>query len=251
MEAAMSDDDFLPPRDHNQPPEPLFIRADELVSNCNRWLKERPVITDDDMAGAAQDFMGQLRRLRDALEAQHKERREPLDLALAALRIQFRQPLELIGIALNKMGALLTPFLQAKEARLKAEAERRQREADEAQQAAERALDKAMQTGTVEDELALQRAAETAEDAAKLAGRRPARAQVRGDYSPRAASLTTYWSAEIVDEAKALEHFKDSKEVHDAALVAITKIGNRMARHFKDAKHSPPGLVFKQRTVAK
>jgi hypothetical protein len=247
----MADDDFLPPRDHNRPPDPLFIRTDELIANCNRWLKERPVITDDEQGGAAEDFMGQLRRLRDALEEQRDAERKPHDDAIAEIRTRYRTPLELIGIALTKMSGLLGPFLTAKQDRLDREAERRQREADEAEKAAERALDKAARSGTVEDELALQRAAETAEDLRRAAAKGPVRARVKGDYSAKAASLVTYWTCEITDEQKAVEHFKDREEVHEAVRVAITKIGNKLARHLKNEKAAPPGLRFVKREVAR
>jgi hypothetical protein len=245
------DDDFLPPRDHNRPPDPLFLRTDELIANANRWLRERPVLRTDDEAGAAQDFQGQLRRLREALEEQQKAERKPHDDAVAEIRTRYRTPLELIGIALTKMSGLLTPFLQAKEDRLKREAERKQREADEAQAAAERALDKAAQSGTVEDELALQRAAEAAEDLRKAAVKGPGRAQVKGDYSARASSLTTYWSCEIEDEQKAFAHFAKNEEVANAVRVAILKIGNRLARQHKSAAAAPPGLRFVRREVAR
>ena len=79
----------------------------------------------------------------------------------------------------------------------------------------------------------------------------PDRARVIGDYSSRASSLVTYWSAEVVDEDKALAHFKDNAEVRAAALAAITKLGSRLARHHKDEAAAPPGVKFLKREVTK
>lgn len=233
---------------HNNP---LFGRVDELIETCNRWTRERPVMTAEDVAGAAQDFLNQLRLCKSELEAALDEERAPLDTALAAVRLRYKQPIQLVDIARGKINVLLVPFLQAKDERLKREAEQRRREADEAQQRAEQALDRASKTGTVEDELRLQEAADEAEAARRAASKGPARAQVKGDYSPRASSLAAYWSCEIIDEAKALEHFAANREVRDATLAAISKVGNRLARHLKDERAAPPGLRFLKREAAR
>jgi hypothetical protein len=247
----MAEDDFLAPSlGHNRPPAPTPLdRAGELVANANRWVAERPSISDEETAGLGQGFVQQLRDCRADLEAALEKEREPLDLALYAVKVRYKDPLAMIDIALGKMGALLAPFLKAKDDRLRAEAEQRQRLADEAQQRAEHALERARATGTVEDQLAMERAAEEAEAARKAAGRPAKRAQVKGDYAPRAMSLKTYWHAEVTDADAALAHYGNDASVRLAALAAATKIASALARELKDERRAPPGFKFVKREV--
>jgi hypothetical protein len=63
-------------------------------------------------------------------------------------------------------------------------------------------------------------------------------------------SLRAYWSAIVVDEARALLHFKDYDAVRQAALTEVKRLCNRMARELKDETKAPPGVKFVKREVA-
>ena len=130
---------------HNQPP--AIERADALVANCNRWMVERPKISSEEEAGLAQGFVDQLRTVTADAEAEQKAEREPLDLAIVAIRAKYRGPLELLGIALDKMKALTTDWLDREKARLEREAAERKRVAAEAEAAARLAREAAAKTG--------------------------------------------------------------------------------------------------------
>jgi hypothetical protein len=246
----MADDFLAPTLGHNRPPAPTPLdRATELIANANRWIAERPSITDEETAGLGQGFMQQLRDCRADIEAAQQEEREPHDTAIAAIRARYRDPLALVDIALRKMGELLAPFLKAKDDRLRREAEERNRIALEAQHRADRALERARATGTVEDQLTMERAAEEADAARKAAGRAPKRAQLKGDYSPKAMSLREYWSAEVVDDALARQSYAQHPEVLEAQLAAARKIAGREARAAKREDAAPPGFRFVKREV--
>ena len=94
------------------------------------------------------------------------------------------------------------------------------------------------------DEQAAIDAAREADEAERTANRKPGRAQVRGDYSPKAISLHTYWSATITDETLALRHFAKDADVRAAALVEVKRKCNRLARELKDESKAPPGVRF-------
>lgn len=228
---------------NNPPPDP-FARADELIANANRWIAERPAITDAEMAGIAQDFMGQLRANRDALAAEMKAERKPHDDAIVAIRARYSTPLDLIGIALVRMGEKLAPWLRREQERLAAEERERKRAAAEAAAQAEAKRREAEQSGTVEAELEAQRAAKAQAVAEKAAAKAPERARVKGDLSPRAASLREYWHAEIIDEREAVRSFKGAPEVRTAMVAAALALGSAMAKREKRADAAPPGFRF-------
>jgi hypothetical protein len=234
---------------HNQP-GPLD-RARELIETTNRWRRERPRILDADMAGIAQDFLGQLRANRDDLEAAAKAEREPLNMALALIRLKYNDPLSLIGLAINGMSDLLAPWLQREQTRLDDEAAQRRQQLEEAHAEAERAADQARRSGTVEDQLAHQRAAQHVEKAARAAAKPAERARVRGDLSPRATSLKAIWFAAVIDEEQALKSYWRDHTFRAAALIVATRLATALAKETKgDPDSCPPGFSFRRKDTA-
>lgn len=243
----MSDDargigDNRPP-----PPDPLDT-YEALIANANRWTAERPEIVDEEIAGAGQEFMVQLRQTRDALEAQMKAERQPLDLMVAAIRIRYRTPLELIGIAMTRMGEKLAPWLKAKQDRLDAEAAQRKRDAEAAATAAAAAARAAEQSGTVESELAARDAAKAQTIAEKAAAKPAERASVKGDLARRAMTMKTTHFAIVVDRDAALKSYAKSPAVRAVALIEATRLASALARETKgDASRCPKGFEFRRR----
>jgi hypothetical protein len=229
---------------HNQPPESPIDRAASLVANANRWIAERPTIADNDTAGRAQDFVTQLRETKADLEAAWKAEREPHDKAIGELKTRYRTPLELVGIALTRMGEKLTPWLNAEQDRLREEAEQLRVAAAKAAADVERAKAEAASSGTIEAELAARRAADDAKRLAKAASKPPARARVKGDLSRRAMTLHANWHAEVVDPDKALKFYGRDPTVRAAALQAATRIASDLATETKDESKAPPGFRF-------
>jgi len=235
----------LPPLGHNKPPEPSAIeRMPALVDNCNRWLAERPEITDTEMAGAAQRFTIQLRALRDDLAAALKADRKPFDDAIAVLKATYLDPQELVRIALDKMEAKNRGWLKREQDRLDAERFERERLAEIARLEANAAMERAATKPSVEAELQAQRATDAFLDATEAAQRTPTRARTRDDYAPRAMSLHSRWKAKVVDETAALKHYAKHPDIRAAALDAIVKVATKLAKDQKGKPPLPPGIAF-------
>jgi hypothetical protein len=241
----------LPGIGHNQrPPDPIG-RMRDLIATANRWSAERPAITDSEMAGVAQELLKQLRDNRTDLEAAMKAEREPLDLAVAAIRVKYRDSLELIGIAITRMREKLAPWLKREQDRLDAEAVERAQQAQDAAAQADAARETASQSGTVEDELAAQRAEQQLEEARRSATKPAGRARVRGDLSDRASSLRVTHFAVVVDEEKALRSYDKEPTVRAAALIVATRLASALARETKgDARRCPAGFEFRRKEMA-
>lgn len=231
---------------HNQPPEPTPLdRAATLVETANKWLAERGELASQDEAGRAQAFVDQLRGNAEDLEAARKAEREPYDLAIVVVQAKYREPLELVGIALEKLKGMATRWLDREKARVAREAEARRQAADEAEAEAARARAAADTRGApVEAELVARKADETAERLRAAAQKPVERVAIRGDYSARAMSLRSNWKARVVDEKLALKHYGKDPDVRAAALVAATKLATKLAKTTKDARHAPPGFEF-------
>ena len=236
----------FPGAGHNQPPEPTVLeRWAELVDNANTWAKNVPKIGSTDQAGRAQAFVDQLRLTTEDVEAAQKAERFPHDLALVAIKAKYRAPLELLGIALDKMKALTKDWLDREKARLDHEAAERKRLAAEAEAEALRLRQEAARGGaTVEAEAAARHAEEEAEAARAFALKPVQRAQIKGEFSARAMSLHVYWKAVVVDEQKALKHFAKHPAIRAAALAAIVKLETKHATKVKDPAQAPPGVRF-------
>jgi hypothetical protein len=186
-----------------------------------------------------------LRLTTEDVEAAQKAEREPHDLALVVIRAKYRAPLELLGIALDRMKALTKDWLDREKARLDHEAAERRRRAAEAEAAALKARQEAARAGaTVEAEAKARHAEEQAEAALALAAKPVARAQIKGEFSAKAMSLHVYWKAVITDERAALKHFAKHPAIRAAALEAIVKLETAHARKVKDAAQAPPGVRF-------
>lgn len=233
----------------NQPPKPdPSERADALIATANRWIAERPEIENAEQAGLAQEFIAQLRQNKADLEAAEKQERQPLDLAVAAVRMRYRGPLESIGIAYTRMQQKLKPWLDREQDRLDAEAAERRRAAAEIAAQAEAARKEAEQSGTVESELAARDAAKAAAAASKVAFRPPAKARVKGDFATKAMTMKAYYFAEVTDESEALKTYGKAPSVRAAALNAATHLATALAKECKgDPSRCPKGFVFKRR----
>lgn len=236
----------LPPLGHNKPPDEvaLFDTVETLTTTVNRWLAERPTITDKEMAGAGQLLIDQLRTIRDKLDAALKAEREPVDLMRDAINIKFKVPADMVDLALDNMAPKMKDWLQRERDRLADEQRQRERDADAAIADAARLTHEAEQPGaSLETQRAGQVAEQRAADLAKAA-RRLERPRVKGDYAKRAMGLTSRWKARVVDERAALKHFAKHPDIRAAALVAIVKLCNPIARAHRGQSTPPPGVEF-------
>lgn len=242
----------LPPLGHNKPPddaatkhEELFKVAGTLTGTVNKWLAERPAITDAEMAKAAQLMIDQLRKVRGQLEAALKAEREPIDLALAAVRLMFKVPTDTVQLGLDHMLAKMEAWLKGERERLAQEQLQREREADAAiEQAAILSHEAEKPGASLELQLQARDAEARAAQLTDKATAGPARPHVKGDFARRAMGLTSRWKARIVDPRAALRHYAKHETVRQAALVAVLKLATAEAKACKGQGEPPPGCQF-------
>jgi hypothetical protein len=226
-------------------------RSEALAESVDRAVRDLANgIGDREQAGQLQELMTQCHQCEDALDSELKAERKGFDEAIGQIVTRYRPAQTRVGLCKTALRRLLTPWLQGEDRRLQQEATQRRLEAEAAKRAAERAADKAAAEGGIEALLDAERAAEAAADA-EAAARPAARAQIRGDLAPKAMSLVARWTAEIVDEDRALAHFARNAEVRDAALDKIRQVASRLARQLKDARRAPPGCRFVRKEEAR
>lgn len=236
----------------NTPPDPLIIEANERIDTANKWLIERPLITDMETADKANFFVSQIGATWTALDNQRKNENRDW---LAAQDKKYRSPLELLAMAKGKLTDKRRDFLRREEDRLaaekaKIEAEAR-RKADEAAAALAKAEAEAKKKGgdALRTELAAKEAVQAAADAVAAVEAAPVKASITGTYSARATGLKDAWSAEITDLSEAFKHYNKkshpSRSILAAAIeAAILTIANRDAKFLKDETMAPPGIKF-------
>jgi hypothetical protein len=261
----------LPQRGHNNPPEPTPLeKAEQLIPACDEWTA-KGALTSEDEARVLGEFLVQIRKAREMIKAGAVEDRKPHLDALAAIRATVahlmephEQALETIGaravrlqakleIAIEriagskKVTGLLAEWMSREQARLKAEADAKRKEAEDAARAAERASDRAAIDGTIDAAAAAEEAAQAADEAAAAARKAPTRARVRGDLQARANALHDYWSAAIKDWPLARKAYRRNEKVMKAYDDAVQIAANDEARRVKDPAKAPPGVEFIKR----
>lgn len=231
----------------NNPPDPIFAEAAERIANANRWLTERPEITDDEMADKAGGFKTQCAATWKKMDDERKSEKRDYELKLAQ---KYEDPLGLLARARDAIDGKIRAWLKVKGDRLEAakreqeaEAERIRQEATKAVAAAE-AEAKKKGGNVLQAQAAAEAATKRAEDAAALAAKPVENATVKGTFTTRAITLRTYWHAKIVDEQAALKAFAKHPDIRAAALAAIQKIVEAQATATKDKAKAPAGVEF-------
>ena len=232
---------------HNQPPphEEFRDRIDRLLNVANRWLKERPVILDEDMAAKCIDFLDQIAQEAKAVEEQRRTEKKPHDEAGRAVDGKYKPLVALLDTAKAMLKPRLTVWLNAKELRRQAAIREAEAEAYAAIQEATRLKAEAEKGASVQAAVAAEEAAKAADAAVKQADTiAESRAQVRGDYSTRARSLRGTWKAKIVNLDEAIRFYRNSVDLFEC----IEKRANQDARG--GARIIPGCEVFEEKSVA-
>lgn len=196
-------------------------RADALVETANRWILERPEIEDDDLATKLDAFLGQLEAEMKAAETQRVAEKEPHLTAGREIDAKWQalmRPLTLAKEVLRKrlMSYLLAKQQKIEDARREAEwrAQRLMEEADRKE------LDGTIQSIIERENLQIAAAFE------KQAASTPARASVKSEYSARARTLRSFWSARISNIDAALSTYRDHPDVAET----LTRLASAEAR---------------------
>lgn len=232
----------LPPRNHNNPPDPLVIEADERIDTAEKWLTERPEITDAEMADKASFFITQVAATHKALDDQRLEEGRAFK---AAQEAKYSKPLSMLVSAKDKLTKLRRAWLLKEEARLEAERKAREEAARKAAEEVERARIAAEKSKSpLRAEAALEEAQQRAEEAAAAVEQVPEKAQIRGQYTTKAVGLREVWGAEIVDFTQAFKTYKKRPEVVNAIKDAMEKVAKADAQKAKDINAAPAGVKY-------
>lgn len=88
--------------------------------------------------------------------------------------------------------------------------------------------------------------AKAAKEAEREAQRKAQTAAIKTAPAQRAVTLRSYWSAEIVDEAAAIDSYRLHPTVRKATLAAVLQAANEDARRLKNLDAAPLGVRFIQ-----
>jgi septal ring factor EnvC (AmiA/AmiB activator) len=232
---------------HNLPDlyDDLKARTDSLIENANRWLKERPEITDADLAGRCSDFLDQITKHWKEVDTERDRQKRPHTTEAERVQARFRPLLDALDTAKKLLKTKLGAWLDREARRIEeerrkaaAEAEKKAKEAAEAAAAAENAA-------TVQATLAADQAAKAAEQAkAEAAYLATATPQAKGDFGARARSLRTTLAGRIVDVDRCLAYYRENKTLVDT----LYKIVNADIRA---GNHTIPGVeIHEVKSVA-
>jgi hypothetical protein len=207
---------------HNQSPFAIMqARVAALVTNANKWLSERPEITDEDMATKCNDFVAQLTQQGKAIEAERGEVNKPHRDAQAENNTKYKTLSGLIDTAKALMTAKRSAWLQKQEAIRKEAARVAEEAALEAMRIAEEAAAALEAEGaqTVEQVIEAEATAAAAEAAVKEATKiAKSKASVGSDIGGNNAGLQTKRHFKITDFDKAFAYFRDHPKMQDLIL---------------------------------
>lgn len=226
---------------HNNPPadaDHYLAELERLVPICSQWAQG--VVTAQN-AGDARDLIGKIDGLAKNAEKDRKAIKEPYLEQGRKIDAAFKPVGERAESLMKPIKAMLSAFLQAEEARKRAEAEAARKEAEEKARAAE-----ALKEDAFVGEHVVQIAKE-AEQKAAQAARLAENNRVQGAESDRALGLRTYRKAKIVNAAMLVGYFANHPEV----LAVCEKLANAQIRAAGGGPVSIPGIdVIEEKRVA-
>lgn len=133
----------LPSAGHNLPPD-MTVTADETMTSLSDWMREHPVIQDEDCAREAKVYIDRGKLCIADLEDERDGKVRPLNEQVKAINDHYRGPREMLRKVLDELEKRISAFLRseedkrikaAEEARARlAEAERVAREAERLEQ---------------------------------------------------------------------------------------------------------------------
>ena len=216
--------------------EAVKINIDDLYDEAKNWL-DGAEIENQEQADALGLLMDSMRKAAKAADDARKIEAKPFDDGKAAVQARYKPILEKADRAVTLSKTVLGKWLRALDDERKRQAEAARKEAEEAARAAQEAI----RAAQASEDLAKREAAEQAAKAAKQAQSaatklETARPQVQG--MTRAASLRTYYTAEVTDFYAALEHFL--AEQPDAFVPLLTKLAQT---EVDSGKRQIPGVT--------
>lgn len=240
---------------HNMPPTPID-HARDVYTRLSRFIRETPVIEDEETARKANDHLTIARDCIKEIERADKEETAPLYQAWKDVKEKYKKPLESLGRLVDQIRAPLADFMRAEELRRVREAEEARRAAEEAEaraRAAEEAEREAIENANmgeigVDIGAAIQDAEAAFSDfkeqsrAATIA-EREAPVRFKSRFAQKATSLRTVETLVLEDAAKAIAAMGVTDKIRDAIISE--------ARAYRKANGQlPEGVIsVKDRTI--
>ena len=214
---------------HNRPPDMADI-AQETTSAVNEWLKEHPVISNEEEAREAKVFIDRAKLGIKDLEAERDQKVRPLNQQVKEINDHYRPARDALQKILGEIDHRLASFLLEEERKRIEVAEAARRAAEEAERLAREAerlerqsVDDARLGGLDVDIAGATREADQAfaeyEKASRFAARaeRETKVKVGGGFS-RAVSLKTKEVLILVDANAAIAEMGVTDDIREAIL---------------------------------
>lgn len=195
---------------HNNPPAPTLFeqsstRIDDLFGEAQLWL-DGATVDSQPLADGIGNLLDLIRKAKKFADDSRKVENEPFDRGKAEVQARYNPLLKRADLASEACKSALQPWLDRREAEIRAAAQKARQEAEAKQHAAEAAL-RAADRANLEERAkaeALVAAAKKAETAANKAERQTATA---GGATGRSVGLRTEWIATMTDARAAVTHY--------------------------------------------
>jgi hypothetical protein len=243
----------------NNPPEPILDekaaaakaaaersaedkRVADLIANATEWAKEYPKIETEEVAVAATDWLDQLDKDWDKIEAKRVAERAPLNERLKAIQAEYTPWLTRISICREAIRGPHSAYKLLAEQQRKAREAAAKRAAEEAQRRADQLEEQAKAGGpnVIAATILAREATQEADQARKVAAAVPKRTQIRGNLGGRTHSLRTVWMVDIHEIEKTFERYKGRREVKELLhSLALADVRNPRLWRNPEERHIP------------
>lgn len=226
-------------RTDNDPLSATRARVEAMVAVGNAWAKV-PEIETPDQAAKCEDAFVRVRKEIAKLDEERKEINKPLRKEIDANNETFDGLSRPLRACLDFLSKLRTGWLRKEQARQDRERLEAAARAEEAARVAREATEAAAKASTVEDIVIAEEAQEKAVDAAAAAdAAMRAKPQIRGEFTSRAGSFRTFWSAELTDLDAALAFYMKNPATRAIIQETVQAIADAHARKVKSALGVP------------
>lgn len=227
---------------NNPPPHETFkLHIDDLFETATGFLDGDPIATEG-QAEAVSKLLDDARTAGKDADKQRAAEKKPHDDEAKAVQERWKPIIARAELTAETCKKALAPWLEARDAEMRAAALAAQREAEE-KAAAARALHE--QTGT--DLAAREQAERALKDAARAErdANRADKAKAQATGGTRAVSLRSVWTATITDRRAALNYYLKTNP--EAFVDVIQGLADHEARH---GPRTSPGVEFTEQKVA-
>lgn len=235
---------------NNPPPfdpdvvEALNDEGAKFLDAAAVWIENGDLDSDDD-AQRLNDFIAGIKKRKTATETARKAAKKPHDDAGKLVQAAFLPIAKKMDLALSKVTPMLTKWMNKKRDEEQAEIERKRKEAEFAQQEADRKITAAATRNDISGEVDAQAAKEEADEQAKDVERaaRKGTQVSSATGGGRTASLRAYVEVDLINSRVAFMRYNG----HPALDDCLTKLAQAEARtkDFNPETDTIPGFTIR------